>query len=239
MTPARPVAPAPIPKNLSFLFRVDSLLPNFDAEPYRATQQGTWDPPNKSHLYTRKNGDLYRWLGGRVQLVPPDDRVKGIKALTKFGAATVFTTNPNLLAVNFDAGEAHVCSNGGWRPLSFKHYGSSAESPKRYLSFVDPEALHPRMPAPGAAHWTPQLIPHVYNWQEQSNSQGLPSAPPRINDGLVGKLPVLIAIAVFSAPSRKMNDVLTNHIWPNQWRLHNYASGRGNGKILSTFHLIS
>ena len=75
-------------------------------------------------------------------------------------------------------------------------------------------------------------MPRVYNDPTRN----------RVNAGLIGKLPLLIAIAAFSAPRAHLIDVLTNCIRPSEWRPHAFPSGRNEeyrGMVVSICYDLS
>ena len=216
-----------VPESLSFLFKIDSLRPNFDVQPRQTYDHGWWRPSTLETAYIRESGPLHRWLGGHVQPVSTEDDAYRVDPQV-FGAATVFTHRPgtmHLLAANCDAQKTLVSSQGGWRPLHFGH--NRIGSTDCYLSYVDPEALHQQMPAPGSGPWMPQLVPRCYDWVASHDTGGHAIPPTRKNVGLIGKLPLLIALAAFSAPSNQVRQVITDSVQPNKWKHHSYAQGRG------------
>lgn len=135
-------------------------------------------------------------------------------------AATIFTQNPDtphLLVVPFDAQMTHAYENpGGWRPLVFHHF--RINNTQRTYSAVSANGDRQHIAAPGSPHWMPQLLPRVYDYQTGS---------PRIQAGLIGSLPLLIALAAFSAPPAALVGVLTNCLRPRVWRPHQYQYPAG------------
>ena len=142
--------------------------------------------------------------------------------------ATIFTQNPDtphLLVVPFDARTTHVYQNpGGWRPLVFCHLRIG--NTQRTYSAVLANGDRQHIAAPGSRHWMPQLLPRVYDYQNGS---------PRIQAGLVGSIPLLIALAAFSAPPNFLTEVLTNCLRPGQWRSHQYQYPAGRELVRSMF----
>lgn len=135
-------------------------------------------------------------------------------------AATVFTQNPDtphLLVVPFDAQLTHAYqNNGGWRPLCFRHV--QINNTEHTYSAVSAIGDRQHIAAPGSHHWMPQLLPKVYDYQAGS---------PRIQAGLIGSIPLLIALAAFSAPPAALMGVLTTCIRPRQWQPHQYQYPAG------------
>ena len=146
--------------------------------------------------------------------VAPTDPIRRALHQT-YNAATVFTQNPDtphLLVVPFDAQLSHAyLNNGGWRPLVFHHVRIG--NTQRTYSAVSAVGDRQHIAAQGSPHWMPQLLPWVYDYQAGS---------PRIQAGLIGNLPLLIALAVFSAPPAALGGVLTNCLRPGAWQPHQY-----------------
>lgn len=143
----------------------------------------------------------------------------------QYGVASVFSQRPNLLAVNCDAITASLVDNGGWRRLAFNHQRDGVT--QRYYSYVDPAGDRGSMAARGSNRWVPQLIPAHHNPPTQFNSTGNAIPATRTQAGLIGKLPLLIALAAFSCPPANVADVLRDSIRAKVWRHHNLGDGRG------------
>ena len=215
-------------ENLSFFFRVDSLAPNYQAQPAQHGQHDYWVPPNIKTGYTRANGDLFRWVGGTITHVARADPYNTL-SLSTHSAMTIFTQNPDtphLLCVSFDAQRKDVGqSPGGWRPLAFRHI--QGESSQRTYSALSVNGSCQHIAAPGWRRWMPQLLPRVYDYQ---------SGPPKLQAGLIGSLPLLLALAAFSAPTIALIGVLTNCCRPRLWKPHQYEypAGRELPSLLTT-----
>ena len=211
-------------ENLSFFFRIDSLAPNYDAQPARHGQYGFWAPPNIKTGYTRINGDLFRWVGGTITYVARGDAIKN-RSLSTYSAMTVFTQNPDtphLLCVPFDAERTHVGNDPrGWTPLPF--FNIRMDNSQRTYSALS--LNRDRQANPGSPRWIHQLLPPIYNKQSES---------PRLQAGLIGSLPLLLALAAFSAPPTALIGVLTNCLRPRSWRPHHYPypAGREPSSVL-------
>ena len=74
----------------------------------------------------------------------------------------------------------------------------------------------------------PQLLPSCYDPLARHDAHGHLVQSPNVNAGLIGKIPILIALAAFSAPKDQLRQALTAAIRPNLWNGHTYATGRGN-----------
>ena len=80
--------------------------------------------------------------------------------------------------------------------------------------------------APAPPHWIRLLLPCVYDYQPISDNDGHPTEQPPRSGGLVGKLPLLIGLAAFSAHPAELVSTLTQCIRPNRWISHSHQSGR-------------
>ena len=204
----------------SFYVVIEPLEPNYQAQPPQHGKQGYWSPPDIKSGYIKKPRSIFHWMGG--VMVP----LTGGSAVNPrlgpiWSAATIFTQNPDtphLLVVPFDASKRHVYQYpGGWRPLSFRHF-SVGGTPHTY-SAVTANGDCQHIAAPGSAHWMPQLLPRVYDDQSRSNKK---------QAGLIGDLPLLIALAAFSAPPTYLSAVLATSLRPGRWlpHQHQYPLGR-------------
>lgn len=146
-------------------------------------------------------------------------------SLTPHSVATVFTQcpdTPHLLAVNFDAQTRDVREQqGGWKVLSFRHI---EKDPNNTYSSLDLLGDQAHLAAHGSQNWVPQLLPNVYDYQEV-DLLGRPISPKTRSAGLIGSLPLLIALAAFSAPQDVLADALRS-IQPGEWHPHGHPSGR-------------
>ena len=165
---------------------------------------------------------FFRWIGGRLSAVSTNDSICGVN-LTEYDTATVFTQRPDtphLLAVPYDARSKDVRTVGpDWQQLTFNH--EQIGDTNTYFSFVTSSGAEQHLAARGSQHWTGQLLPAWYDCdtgtEESTRNQG----------GLIGYLPLLFALAAFSAPPSRLL-VLTNSLQPGAWVPHQYQypSGR-------------
>ena len=219
-----------IPSDLAFLVRVDSLKPDYEVQENRARHhpQGFWAPPNVRNAYIRTNGPLFRWRGGRMALVGDPVLESCIQPQSQYSAATVFTQIPDtghLLAVDFDAETRDVRDAlGGWRVLSFNHVPSGPNNHNGTYSYLDLFGAEQHLAAPGSATWLPQLMPPIYNYQEVTTS-GHPVPSRTQSSGLIGSLPLLLALAAFSAPPDSLAEAFAS-VQPGMWRPHTLPLGR-------------
>ncbi len=203
--------------SLSFYVQIEAIEPNYQAQPIRHGPY--WAPPNIRTGFTRRAVHFFRWFGGVMTTVAASDPVIG-SIHHVFSAATIFTQNPDtphLLIVPFDAQRTHAYQNkGGWKPLYFNHV--RIDNTQRTYSAVSAVGDRQYIAASGSPHWMPQLLPKVYDFQTGS---------PRIQAGLIGSIPLLIALAAFSAPPPALAAVLTSCLRPGTWRPHQYQYPAG------------
>ena len=214
----KPLLPTPA-VNVSFYVLIDGLEPNYQAQNAQRGSHGYWSPPTIRTGYTQRNRSLFNWRGGLMTPIIANEVVNHPLGRIH-SAATIFTQNPDtphLLVVPFDARTGDIYRYpGGWRPLTFNHV--RIENTQRIYSVVSAGGNRQHIAARGSSHWMPQLLPEVYN--DQSHSI-------RIQAGLIGSLPLLIALAAFSAPVNFLQSVLTNCLRPQKWHPHQYQYPAG------------
>ena len=213
--------------SLSFLFTVQNLDPNFEAQGNSSLNNphGFWSPPDQRNAYDPGPLTRFRWRSGRVSLIPMSDPAWGMNP-QRHDVATIFTQNPDtphFLAVMINATEINVRERTvSWKTLSFSHRPVGQNSPGIYSSInIFGEQQH--IAAPGNRNWLPQLLPEVYNYQAPPGPQAHPAA---ISAGLIGSIPILLALAAFSAPVSSLNSTLTQNIQPRAWFPHTQGTGR-------------
>ena len=214
-----------IPRFLSFIFRIEPLSPNYDKQSRQVTATGAWAPPNRRDGYDSTPGTFWRWQGGRVTQIPSSDPC--LRAgLRIFEVASLFSQDPDtphLLVVPFDVRARDVRGYGrGWLPITFDHARiNNAGGAREYYSSVSAMGGETHIAAPGQGFWMPQLLPLWYNYRPPPNSL------PRTHAGLIGNLPILLALAVFSAPAVNLAEAMSS-LQPGAWSPHRhpYPSGR-------------
>ena len=120
----------------------------------------------------------------------------------------MFTQRPDtdhLLAVGYDAQQKLVAGHRRWRILSFDHVPKDAKST---YSSVTLSGAEPRLAAPGSPDWLPQLLPVIYDYQNIDKT-GNPVPSKTSSAGLIGSLPLLLALAAFSAPPESLGAALS------------------------------
>lgn len=229
--------PATIPQSLSFVFKVDNLLPNFDVQSNRATSipLGFWLPPDQRDAYVRGTSTIFRWAGGIVSSPQANDAARDVNK-TRHSAATVFTQHPDtthILAVNYDATEVNVREQAGnWTTLSFNH--QIVPNSTRVYSSLNTFGSKRKLAAPGSREWVPQLVPQIYDYEIQFNNQGQAIPPIPTSAGLIGSIPILLALAAFSGREDKLTQILTTNIRPGAYTRHSHISGRKLNNIPSS-----
>lgn len=151
-----------------------------------------------------------------------------------FSEVTVFTQmpdTPNLLAVNFDAATINVSDRCQWRVLSFEHVPPIGSSGTNYSS-VQVAGSERHLAAPGARHWVPQLLPTIYDYP-RTDHEGRSLSASTTSAGLIGSLPLLLALAAFSGPENQLDSILTQSLQPGVWASH--TNDRG-GKLPVFFY---
>lgn len=142
-----------------------------------------------------------------------------------FSEVTVFTQmpdTPHLLAVSFDAATINVSDQHRWLPLSFQHV--RVGHPDMTYSSVQVVASQQHLAAPGARHWIPQLLPALYDYQRTDN-QGRSLSTSVTSAGLIGSLPLLLALAAFSGPENQLDMILTQCMRRGAWVSHIHPRG--------------
>ena len=213
-----PASPA-----LSFYFKIVGLQPNYAEQSNRAQHnpQGYWAPPDIQNACTSTTTHWFRWYDGSVYIV---QSLPG--TLQPYREATIFSQQDDtdhLLAVDFNARLQNVFhAPGGWSRLSFEHVHLGNGSTYSKVTLFGSEK---KLAAPGSPHWMPQLLPREYNYQ-RTGPNDLPIQSDTRSAGLIGHLPILLALAAFSAPRNYLATVLTSFIGPKVWRPHQMPTGR-------------
>jgi hypothetical protein len=215
-----------IPPDLSFVVRFDSLRIDYSVQETRSHMRSLrfWVPPTTRNCFYQTTGPLFRWIGGKMDGVAEDDPIRH-QTLSPHSSATVFTQNPDtdhLLAVDFDARTRTVAHEpGGWKVLSFDHIARDGQSTYASVNLLGAEQ---HLAAPESPDCMPQLLSNLYNYCAVKRD-GTPFPSTTVSAGLVGSLPLLLAMAAFSAPAEKLAYAL-DCIQPGVWRPHGLPSGR-------------
>lgn len=215
-----------IPANLTFLFTIRELTPNYVAQVGQTAGQ-YWMPPNVRNAYHSEAETLFRWVGGRITQVASHESARlGNREL--FAAATIFTQmpdTPHLLAVPFDAERENVRDHpAGWRRLSFNHVPAHGDPRRTYASIVN-LGVEARIAGPGSPLIVGPLLPSVYDYHPMIDDNNQPIPSERDHAGLIGSLPILLALAAFSAPPGLLEQTLTRCVSPGTWIPHSFQGG--------------
>lgn len=172
-------------------------------------------PPTMRNAFRPGELYLFHWSGGNIHQIPRASRLGA-----HFDSATVFSHHHytgHLLAVELDAQEIDVASTDqGWRELSFNHEPEGNSG--RTYSYIDVLGPEEKIAAP-SRHLMTQLLPSIYNCQQAD--------PSVTNAGLIGSLPILLAMAAFTAAPTQLATVFTHYVQPGVWQNHqNLGFGR-------------
>lgn len=216
-----------IPADLAFLFTIRTLSPNYDVQPIQRSGHD-WMPPSQRNAYTAEAETLYRWMGGRVARVPSNESAR-LASRELFDAATVFTQmrdTPHLLVVPFDARTRDVRGyDAGWRRLSFNYIPVNGNDTRRTYASVVNLGAEAHIAGPGSPHIVGQLLPSVYVYPQRIDGNNRPVPSEREHSGLIGSLPILLALAAFSAPAGWLDQTLTQSLSPGTWIPHSFPEG--------------
>ena len=215
-----------IPMPLSFYVRIEPISPDYgcNGQSIRHAEAGYWMPPDRPNELTKGQGHtlLLRWEGGRTTIVPANDPIRDADLNGYiYRAATIFTQQPDtphLLVVPFDARIRSVQEYGrGWQYITFDHNRVGNSDSSAYYSYVSDRGAEQRIAAPALLPWMDQLLSPWYDC--------VPRHASRTQAGLIGQLPLLFALAAFSAPPKSLG-VLLSSIQPGKWMHHNLPTGR-------------
>lgn len=198
-----------IPKDLSFIFTVRNLRSNHAIQEAKPDGGIDWMPPTKRNAFISEQYCIFLWSGGEIHELKPASSLGA-----PFGSATVFTTrrldSGHLLAVELDAHEKDVDSTDqGWRELTFHH--EQVDSSGRTYSSVACLGSEEKIAAP-SKYLRKQLLPKMYDCQQADASV--------TNAGLIGSLPILLAMAAFTAAPSQLTTIFTQCVGPGIWRNH-------------------
>ena len=226
-----------IPANLSFITKVEEIRPN-TVHANRSTDhpQGFFLPPDRRNGYDTGVEHIFRYQNNVFQT---HINTVNIQALELYGSATVFsqaTSTDHLLAVPFDARTKNVASyDYDWRSISFNHKRKTSASTYASLEYVGGKD---KLPAPVPLDWN-QLIPRPYRFQT-CDSNGNPIPPTTVFGGLIGELPLLIALAAFSSIPSELSATLGTNTQGGRWWPHTHHTGRqyftASALVLSDTH---
>ena len=209
-----------IPEHLSFYVRIETVgLVGlyFDYPPMNSM----WFQPPSTPRSIKTEKDpitLLRWEGGRNIIVPANALIQRADLDEYvYRAATIFIQypdNPCLLAVPFDARTRSVqLFRRGWQHITFNNTRNGNSSSNTYYSYISSRGAGQEITT-GLPHWIPQI------WPARNTSYTT-----SIQSGLIGELPLLFAIAAFSAPPSSP-EVLLSSMHPGKWTPYGLSIGR-------------
>ena len=237
--PSQPAAPEP-----GFLAKIEEIIPNDQIQPPRRLnhQQGFFFPPNRSDALITRSECLLRYKDRVFREVVQNDHVRGqVNVMQHYRAATVFsqaTSTDHLLTVPFDARRSNVSERDhDWKNLGFeyKFVPNVGTGTCASVEFIGENEDLPAL-VPGA--WE-RLIPQPYRYQ-RTDDDGNPKPSGTTFAGLIGSLPLLVALAAFSACPGKLKTTLETSRSPEgRWVPHNYTTGRQSRPTLCLDILLS
>ena len=209
---------------ISFIISIEALQPNYELEPVKTSNNGFWTPPDVCDAFFRGPITAFRWRNGLLGRI--DVAATTGKAKDYLRCATVFTQMPStshVLAVDFDAELTSVKeSSESWKPLSFDHIKDRKSD--AVVSSIELFGSEKHIAAPCPPHLR-QILPSIYDWQPKLDSAGCQTTKPPIFAGFIGKLPLLIALAAFSALPSSLERTMVQCIRRGVWVPHSQDSG--------------
>ena len=217
----QPAAPDP-----GFVAKVEEIGPKYEIQPPRCSDysQGFFIPPDQSNAFETRSTSFFRYRNGVLRGVAQNDPVRD-QAMEIHDVATVFsqaTSTDHLLTVPFDARTHNVSDrNYDWRNLGFEHKTAPHGGTYASLNFIgEKDCLPAVVPA-----WE-KLIPQPYRYQK-TDASGDPVAPGTTCAGLIGSLPLLLALVAFSArPASLGAAITTSRSTMGRWVPHDFTTGR-------------
>lgn len=195
---------------------VEEVKPIFSNGPPDHNVNGAWNPPKTCKEFEHIKSYLFRFDNFTVTQLGSNAVDPGELPKHLFATASVFTQYPHtplLLAVNESVRiEKKV---GPWHTLRFGHV-IQPDTTHSFYSSVD-FAGQDRTAARMSPNCAPELLPECYNPSDAKSK--------RAHAGLIGRLPLLIALAAFSAKREHIVQSLAN-ICRGPYRCHERASGR-------------
>lgn len=214
-----------LPDNFGFLWSIDALQAIYDDKhPKRmlpiSSKNGNdiakvWFPPNVREMFTRRNGNLYRWRKWGSEIVISPRPEKKVEVASVFFQARL----DNFVGVFKDCTRHDIAKEDfGWSHLAFHHNHGR-------ISEVDLAGEKDVLAAPAnGSSWMPQVLPEVYNYPIRDPSKSFAGE----YGGLCGKLSLLIAMAAFSASEQHAEVVVAKCFQFGEWTKHQFETGIGS-----------
>ena len=219
------IPPSVIPMDLSFLVNIDEIRPNEEYSNRSSDySQGFFLPPNQGKGYDSRLSHCFRFHHAVFTPCPVNDQVHS-HDMAVHNVATVFSQAMSTDHFSMVPLDARIRDKSDRRydssKLSFDH-----KRRNNFSSFASLEGscIPEGLPAPAPPGWD-QLIPKAYCYQDVDGN-GKRIKPGTDFAGLIGKLPLLVALVAFSAVPDKLSEVLVNHIIGGKWIPHTYDTGR-------------
>ena len=219
-----------IPAHLSIYVRIEPVGMGYG---YHSMEPMWFLPPNTPNdiMNERDPITLLRWEGGRNIIVPVNDPIQRADLDEyMYREATIFTKyphKPHLWAVPFDARTRSVqLFKRGWQRITFNNIRNGDSSSNTYYSYISSRGAGPELTTPEMPHWIPQVWPYPNTSHATS-----------IQSGLIGELPLLFAIAAFSAPPSSP-EVLVTSMHPGKWTSHGLSIKRKSESFVTKITLM-
>ena len=183
-------------------------------------------PPSIKGAFSGGPDEFFRWKGGRVTECVNSPYATGLDlSSVQYRTATIFLTVPSFheapLRVLFIAAACNAQTSAvtesslpGWRQLCFRETLIEDDSSKACFShiFLGDGMYTEKLGYIKQANWKSQLLPEFYEIGDWSSR------------GLTGQLPLLLALAAFSAPEARLVSVMTESLRLGEWRPHQYEN---------------
>ena len=155
--------------------------------------------------------------------------------LIPYSCASVYTLFPEnrhkFFAVNVDITKTAFTH---WYPVGFHHLPLEGHGTMKY-SQVDFAGEYDHLAAPHRSpdNWVRDLFPDHFQYRPQSDQE--PHDPDPTSAGIIGRLPLLLALAAFSTVEECLQDVLLHSLQNVHGQRRWIPHGLGNGRE-SFFH---
>ena len=181
--------------------------------------------------------NLFRWTNGTVRQIGVDShpRIRGLTTRRSnpylWGVCTVFVQDGNqrILCVDFDARRNNVQEWGEWVEMGFEHVTGG----RHVWSRVDYTGDQPRLAGSSSPtsnpSWIQELFSSRYHWRPESTTA---ETQGRTHMGLIGMLPLILALAALSCHPVQVRAILQNCMQTRRWRCHGQQHGRKRSSLL-------
>ena len=224
--PKKPSTPFLTP---AFLLSIREVEPNYQVEAPHWNRVGYFIPSNNRAAFDGSAEEkLFRYYDGRFRSINTDDagwrRGPGLaQKATVFSGAGGEAPTEHLIATHHDVTVEDVPPDqrSGWKTLQFRSWPNHEKGPT--YSVVDLLSGHEGcIAATGPDHLVEQVIPRCYDYRTPRGCR----STERTFAGLIGNLPILIAMLAFSGPPEHLVSILENCLRDNRWHRHGHPTGR-------------